>query len=1124
MSAQVLFGSCPEVLVNDCFVNGFLDDVTNELVLLHRFQGSLMARRRRADWTCFLLASEVTPEVMKQLRTANSVAGVVTEGDYVRVRFVSSEARAYAVQPHSARGCTAPGCGHRGFFDELGITPYEGDVSPLRRWFSDTGAGVQAPRIVYLDIETDSRKTFVEAKEGKARVLSWALVDQKTGERWSACLDGCHEDDEETLDNNEEALLRDLWHSLDGFDTIVSWNGDGFDFPIIKLRSHFLGVKRKDERRWTYLDQLLVHERMNTASESGEEKQSMKLDDIAQSLLGEGKTITPPGVIAKFGDKPMGALTYQMWAAGGEWRQMMVDYMIRDTDLLRLVEEKTGFIALFLALCEACRLFPDSVSLNPTHQVDGFLLRLGIERNIHFPTRRFNQEMEQKKFAGAYVMDPKFTGIAHNVHVCDFAGMYPSIILTWNMSPETKRLIAINGPIEVDHCRAPSTRVGFRTDVQGILPQALHELRRLRKHWSKLAASLPPGTPEWQDAMRKSTAYKVAVNSFYGVMGTPWSRYFDRHLAESITQNGVWLLRQVIAAAEERGWLAGYADTDSVFVTGCSREDFKSFVEWCNTDLFPRIVAETGCKENYIELAYEKEFQHLVMTSAKKYCNPPEAPILMADFTFKPLGEVQVGDMVMGWEKGDGPRRRHLVASRVGAVHRHEAPIVKVTTDRNEVIRCTPDHQWLRARKLTSNRGDKKYGYAWCEPKVGRGIVKMLDTPRALVTEEERTEAAWLGGIYDGEGSLSGQRSQQITIGQSPRVNPEVCARLEKALNLLGLDWSVKLSPLDGINRYAIRGGKQGRLNFLTWCRPAKGDRIAESMRHAFFSNFETRIVAVEPDGKGEVIGLTTETGNYVAWGYASKNCGSYAHYKGKEAVGTSKPEIKGLEYKRGDVTVLARRLQHEAILKLVQGIDDPLAYVEMVERARDHILTGDLPITEIQASKSISRPIKEYVVKKKTNGEDSAQPAHVRVAKILVERGEDVTPGTRINFYVTDATASPQALAPASDYKQDVDRHYVWEDQAWPPTKRLLEAGLPDYDWKAYDKTRPKKQRAKKGKPEVAEGPTIRTRPARKGRAAPEEQEALAWESTAQRPEVGNPGSLPTPPPAPRTRKPLVA
>jgi hypothetical protein len=33
------------------------------------------------------------------------------------------------------------------------------------------------------------------------------------------------------------------------------------------------------------------------------------------------------------------------------------------------------------------------------------------------------------------------------------------------------------------------------------------------------------------------------------------------------------------------------------------------------------------------------------------------------------------------------------------------------------------------------------------------------------------------------------------------------------------------------------------------------------------------RIVAVEPAGESEVISLTTETGNYVAWGYASKNC-----------------------------------------------------------------------------------------------------------------------------------------------------------------------------------------------------------------------------------------------------------
>ena len=41
------------------------------------------------------------------------------------------------------------------------------------------------------------------------------------------------------------------------------------------------------------------------------------------------------------------------------------------------------------------------------------------------------------------------------------------------------------------------------------------------------------GTPEWQDAMSASTAYKVVANSFYGAGGSAKSRYNDRDVSEA---------------------------------------------------------------------------------------------------------------------------------------------------------------------------------------------------------------------------------------------------------------------------------------------------------------------------------------------------------------------------------------------------------------------------------------------------------------------------------------------------------------------------------------------------------------------------------------------------------------
>ena len=890
------------------YLNGFVDG--SDLVLLYRDErGQMLARRRRAEWSSFYRREQVSADVMRDLRNSSFVVGVSEEKDRVRVRWQAPEWRRKAHE-------------EGGWAETAGLTAFEADVSEVARYFQETGAEVAKPRRVYLDIETDSRVPPAVVRQGKARVLCWSLVDEDVRVVAQGLL-------REDTDEDERRVLEEFWRAIDPYDQVVAWYGDGFDFPIVKLRSQTTGANVKDPRRWLWLDFMPVYERMNrNAANSGAEKESMRLQDVAMSRLGEGKT---PFDASK---------TWEEWAAGGERRQRLVDYCAQDTKLLPKLERKTGFLDVNDAICQVSRQFADTQSANPTSYVDGFLLRMGHEQGLRFPSRaRYGQE-EQKKheqFAGAFVMEPKCHGIERDIHVVDFSGMYPSIILTWNMSPETKRAIAVNGPIPAGHCRSPSTRVGFSTEHAGILCEAVKKIRAMRKHYQKLQASLPPGTPEWTDAGRLSTAYKVIANAFYGVVGSPFSRFFDRQIAESVSQNGVWLAQKTRYEAETRGMEVVYMDTDSLFVRGTTREAIAAFVEWCNAELYPKLVAECGCVDNHVEIAYEKEFERLVFVSAKKYCNPPEAPIWMADGTFKPIGEVRPGDHVMGWVRGEDGKRTSLVESVVVGTQRRRAPIVRVRLESGKTIRCTEDHRWLRSRELRSRRGSLHYSYPWCTPKKGREIVSVVEQPRKLSHAEE-VEASWLGGIWDGEGSLCSDNRGQIVFAQSPRKNPEVCARIESALRLLGFDFGVH-GGSGGVNVYAIRGGLQERVNFLAWCKPAKGHRLARSF---FRSRFRTpdKIVAVEPDEKdGEVVALQTTTGNYVAWGYASKNCATYRHYKwtascacdtkgepGALDVRTmtckdcgktwgalppprGEPEIRGLEYKRGGVIRIARKL-----------------------------------------------------------------------------------------------------------------------------------------------------------------------------------------------------------------------
>lgn len=256
-----------------------------------------------------------------------------------------------------------------------------------------------------------------------------------------------------------------------------------------------------------------------------------------------------------------------------------------------------------------------------------------------------------------------------------------------------------------------------------------------------------------------------------------------------------------------------------------------------------------------------------------RYCNPPDAPVWMADLHFKPIGDVQIGDQVVGWQREESGKR-WTTASTVLDVKRRQASLAKVTMASGRTFRCTPDHLWLTA----SFGGRQRHNGEWfCPPAMGRKLVHIVDVPENLEPSLAR-RAAWLGGLFDGEGSVAA-KGGTITIAQSEQHNPEICREIERVLNDLGLNWT----RTDRAYRLGIaKGGRtvgcdaatsQMLVNFVDWCPSIKGIKIAERLMHKRLWRTADEVVSVEPDGEGEVVALTTSTGNYVCNGYASKNC-----------------------------------------------------------------------------------------------------------------------------------------------------------------------------------------------------------------------------------------------------------
>lgn len=811
-------------------INAFVDGA--ELVVRHRVDGQLREHRCRAEYAFFVKKSEMTDDFAHSLRGSRAVVAMRDEGSYVRIVWSDDWARkAMLYGRKDEHGVRRPSP-----FQERGITVYEGDVHPVRRWFTDTGATISKPRRAYYDLETDSRQGVVATKAGSARVLCWALVNEDC----KVVARGCLEAD---TDDAERRLILDYFKAAGAFDQLAAWSGDDFDEPVLEKRAARLGLREVDKRHWLWLDHLKLYKRMNlNSAESGAEKQSMKLNAIAFATLGEGKEEVPDFVAKRWPGKSLAELSWDLWAAGGEYRDVLTRYNDQDTVLLAKIERETGFIALFDTLADVCRVLPDSRGLLPTQQMDGFMLRLGAERDYRFPTREWKErgedDDENDPFKGAFVMDPKEKGILKDVHVADFASLYPSIILTWNMSPETKvgRARCKDGDdfsldfedLEEGTCRSPLTGIEFTTEIEGILPYALRVMIAMRKEWKIKAAACPAGSAEAKSADRRSTAYKVAANSFYGVVGSPFSRYYDREVAESVTQNGVWLITKTIEEAEKRGMRVIYGDTDSFFATNTSQTEMEMFVKWSNAELYPALLESVGCRAEHraVLLDYEKAFARIVIVTAKRYAG------------------------VFLHKKGQPPK------------------------------------------------------------------------------------------------------------------------------------------PM-----------------------PMPGEAF-DKKRH-------------------------------------------------------SKPEIKGLEYKRGDASLLARRLQEETIMDLMRGVDRPDHYRKIVDDVLAHVSKDELPLEEVAVSQSLSKKTSEY-----HRADGGAVPIHVRVAEQLAASGRQIGEGSRVSFVVIDGSDGLKAI-PAEDYRGECDRYYQWEKRVYPPTMRVLQAAFPDQDWETgLERIRPPK--------------------ARKGHAAPVEQGAL--------------------------------
>jgi DNA polymerase elongation subunit (family B) len=349
-------------------------------------------------------------------------------------------------------------------------------------------------------------------------------------------------------------------------------------------------------------------------------QESYKLDNIANVVLGERK------------------LSYEehgnLHTLYKFDHQKFIDYNIKDVDLVDRFEDKMGLITLALTMAYRGGVNYSDV-MGTTAIWDAIIFRNLYANNVIIP---FAEEKFKSPYPGGFVKDPQ-VGMHEWVVSFDLNSLYPSLIMQYNMSPETiisGKVANVNVDslltgelkprLDEGECCSASGQY-FKTGELGILPKIINEMYSERviikrqmitaqKELEKIDKSNKQELYRVQRdiaiAENQQMSIKILLNSLYGALGNKYFRFFDQRIAESITLSGQLTIRwaeeaintylQSVLKTKKDYVLA--IDTDSVYVC---LDDLVSAVNPIN----PLEFIDTVCKdklETVLEDSYAKLF------------------------------------------------------------------------------------------------------------------------------------------------------------------------------------------------------------------------------------------------------------------------------------------------------------------------------------------------------------------------------------------------------------------------------------------------------------------------------------------------------------------------------------
>lgn len=352
-------------------------------------------------------------------------------------------------------------------------------------------------------------------------------------------------------------------------DFICAYNSDNFDFPKLKERADELKVSLKLGRdskpvrlvRRGWISSAKTHGRVHIdlyafidhILSPSLKSEVLTLDAVAQELLGIGKE--------KIKFKEM----QKMWSEK-EQLNRLAEYSLWDSELVIKLAEL--ILPQVFAISKLTGFLPFDAARNTYSQlVEAFLMRRAFVDDVLIPNRPKTDELERRRrqpvYKGAIVIEPK-KGIHSNILVFDFRSLYPTIICSHNISPET---FSCRHKGCKEKNEVPGTKWHFCVKGRGFVPKHLKDLIERRKKIKEKMKKIKKDSREWKRLDNEQFALKILANSCYGYMAFFGARWYKRECGSATASFGRFYIKKTIEMAKNEGFEVLYADTDSCFLT-----------------------------------------------------------------------------------------------------------------------------------------------------------------------------------------------------------------------------------------------------------------------------------------------------------------------------------------------------------------------------------------------------------------------------------------------------------------------------------------------------------------------------------------------------------------------------